>query len=298
MPAPTIPPAATPSPALFFDTMQAYVRSAVLKGALDLDLFSAFGDGAATVGYLAGRCAASERGMRILCDYLVVVGFLTKEGDRYALTPDSAMFLQRRSPAYIGSACEFLDPAGRHLHLHLRRAGTHAAPGGLRARRTPPVAAPLHLPGDLPQGPRGSASGSMMRARGRPAVYNADESTVGADDARAWTSYGRTRSCTSTSKWSWEGSSIALPPTAWRAAWIDVRTKRFRSSFDAHTSIMRKFSPAGPTARRISPCGALVDRGHHAPIHIHRDTGEFLRDRVRHDRPPCPTMERVTSDSL
>ena len=35
-----------PSPELFFDTMNAYQRTAALKAAIELDLFSAVGDGA------------------------------------------------------------------------------------------------------------------------------------------------------------------------------------------------------------------------------------------------------------
>ena len=41
-------------------------------------------------------------GIRILCDYLTLLGFLTKPGDRYAITQDSAVFLNRKSPAYAG----------------------------------------------------------------------------------------------------------------------------------------------------------------------------------------------------
>jgi ubiquinone/menaquinone biosynthesis C-methylase UbiE len=46
--------------------------------------------------------------MRILCDFLTIMGFVTKEDGRYALTPDSAMFLDRKSPAYLGGAIDFL----------------------------------------------------------------------------------------------------------------------------------------------------------------------------------------------
>jgi 2-polyprenyl-3-methyl-5-hydroxy-6-metoxy-1,4-benzoquinol methylase len=38
----------------------------------------------------------------------VVLGFLTKENGNYGLTQDSAIFLDRRSPAYVGGATEFL----------------------------------------------------------------------------------------------------------------------------------------------------------------------------------------------
>lgn len=88
--------------------MNAYQRTAALKAAIELDLFTAIGEGAHTAAALAQRCEASERGMRILCDYLVVIGFLTKDENRYGLTPDSAAFLDRRSPSYIATAATFL----------------------------------------------------------------------------------------------------------------------------------------------------------------------------------------------
>lgn len=99
---------AGPSPILFFDTINAHQRTAALKAAIDLDIFTAVGEGHASAPDIARRCEASERGARILCDYLTVLGFLTKEGERYALTSDSAVFLDRRSPAYVGGATEFL----------------------------------------------------------------------------------------------------------------------------------------------------------------------------------------------
>ena len=97
-----------PSPALFFDTINAFHKSAALKAGVDLELFTAIGDGLATAAELAARCRASERGIRILADYLTILGFLTKTGDGYGLTPDSAFFLVKSSPAYCGGAAEFL----------------------------------------------------------------------------------------------------------------------------------------------------------------------------------------------
>jgi len=100
-----------PSPELFFSTVNAYQRTAAIKGAIELDLFTAVAEGNTTAEAIAKRCEASERGTRILCDFLVVNGFLTKQDGQYALTPDSALFLDRRSPAYMGSVIEFLlDP--------------------------------------------------------------------------------------------------------------------------------------------------------------------------------------------
>jgi ubiquinone/menaquinone biosynthesis C-methylase UbiE len=97
-----------PSPLLFLDTVNAYQRTAALKAAIELDLFSAIRAGTETASELAAKCGASERGMRILCDYLSVLGFLTKADGRYRLTQDSAIFLTRESPAYLGGATQFL----------------------------------------------------------------------------------------------------------------------------------------------------------------------------------------------
>jgi ubiquinone/menaquinone biosynthesis C-methylase UbiE len=97
-----------PSPDKFFETMVAYQRTAALKAAIDLDLFTAVGEGQKTAAALAKRVQGAERGMRMLCDSLVVLGFLTKDGASYGLTADSAVFLDKRSPAYAGSARNFL----------------------------------------------------------------------------------------------------------------------------------------------------------------------------------------------
>jgi SAM-dependent methyltransferase len=96
------------SPMLFFDTVNAYQRSEALKAAVELQLFTAIAEGNETVAAIAERCGASERGTRILCDYLTIYGFLVKQDTSYKLTPDSAAFLNEHSPAYMGNAVEFL----------------------------------------------------------------------------------------------------------------------------------------------------------------------------------------------
>jgi len=96
------------TPVKFFETMQAYQRSAALKAGIELELFTAIGDGSKTVEALAEKLDASQRGVRILCDFLVVLGFLTKRDDQYGLTADAAVFLDKKSPAYAGDAVKFL----------------------------------------------------------------------------------------------------------------------------------------------------------------------------------------------
>jgi len=98
-----------PSPQLFFQTINAYQRTEVLKAAIELEVFTAIGEGNTTVAEIAQRCQTSEKGMRVLCDYLTIMEMLTKQDNHYALTLDSSVFLDKRSPAYLGGATEFLS---------------------------------------------------------------------------------------------------------------------------------------------------------------------------------------------
>jgi len=100
-----------PNPGLIFETFNMYQRSAALKAAIELDLFTEIAKGSQTAEAIAGAVAGSVRGVRILCDFLTIMGFLSKEGEAYSLSIDSRLFLDRNSPAYFGSAARFiLDP--------------------------------------------------------------------------------------------------------------------------------------------------------------------------------------------
>lgn len=136
------PAAQQPSPQLFFQTINAYQRTEGLKAAIELEVFSAIGEGNTTAPEIAKRCGASERGARILCDFLCIIGFLNKDGSRYSLTPDSAMFLDARSPAYLGGAIEFisspmLTEPFRNFTDVVRKGGTTMADGGTIAPENP-----------------------------------------------------------------------------------------------------------------------------------------------------------------
>jgi ubiquinone/menaquinone biosynthesis C-methylase UbiE len=97
-----------PSPQLFFETVNAFHKTEALKAAIQLEIFTAIGEGNQTAAGIARRCQAAERGTRILCDALVIMGFLKKDASSYSLTQDSAVFLDRKSPAYLGTAIQFL----------------------------------------------------------------------------------------------------------------------------------------------------------------------------------------------
>jgi hypothetical protein len=113
------------------DALCAFQLTEALKGAIELDLFSHIAAGAVTAAAIAERAGASERGVRILCDYLTIRGLLGKDGDRYTCSPTAAVFLDKRSPAYIGSIANFLAndwiiKSYRNLAGAARKGGTLA----------------------------------------------------------------------------------------------------------------------------------------------------------------------------
>ena len=110
---------AQPSSDLFFDTISGFQRTAALKAAIELNLFGALSAGVNTVCELAARLGASERGIRILCNYLTILSFLSKKKENYRLTQDSATFhqvcfgfQQREKDAQI---CKVLIPSSSGL---------------------------------------------------------------------------------------------------------------------------------------------------------------------------------------
>ena len=127
-----------PTPERFFNALNAHQQTAAMKTAVELDVFTAIAEGKSNPAAIAERCKAAERGVRILCDFLTIHGFLTKENRTYGLAPDAATFLNRHSPAYLASASEFMLTARiRRGHERLteavRRGGTALGLGTLEA---------------------------------------------------------------------------------------------------------------------------------------------------------------------
>ena len=122
-----------PSPALVIDMLLAFQRTAALRAAIELDIFRWIGAGIGDTKSLAERCSASQRGIRILCDYLTINGVLSKERGEYRHSPLSAAFLDPRSPACMASISRFLgDPTINRPFDHLAeivRNGTTNLPG-------------------------------------------------------------------------------------------------------------------------------------------------------------------------
>jgi 2-polyprenyl-3-methyl-5-hydroxy-6-metoxy-1,4-benzoquinol methylase len=164
-----------PSPALFFDTIGGLQRTEALKAAIELELFSHVAAGCQTAAELADACHAAPRGVRILADFLTIIGFLQKHGDRYDLTADTKTFLVRESPAYLGGATRFmLTPemreCFRQLTAAVRRGGTAVSDEGTVSHDNPiwvefarAMAPMMQMPAQLLAGLVGEDTGKPLR---------------------------------------------------------------------------------------------------------------------------------------
>lgn len=121
------------TPAIVFENLMAFQRTFALKAAIELDIFRAVGQGPGNLASIARHAKASERGTRILCDFLVVAGLLQKENGHYRHTPSSAAFLDPASPTCLASVSRFLSNPmmhGPYEHLaDIVRTGRTVLPG-------------------------------------------------------------------------------------------------------------------------------------------------------------------------
>ena len=163
-----------PSPALLFDTINAYQKAAAIKAAIELDVFTAMGEGDCSAEEIAAHAKAAPRSVRILCDYLVLLGFITKSNHRYALTLDSALFLNKKSPAYAGGIIDFLHAdeikgAFDVLTDSVRNGGTAQTPSGTIAPEHPVWLAFARRMGPLMSAAAAGLANMVPLEHGKPA---------------------------------------------------------------------------------------------------------------------------------
>ena len=98
----------SPTPERIWQVVTGFQMTAAMKAAIELGVFTKIADGNKTAAAIAFACGAAERGMRILCDTLTVLGFLIKVGGEYSLADDATLFLVEHSPAYMGNMTDFI----------------------------------------------------------------------------------------------------------------------------------------------------------------------------------------------
>lgn len=85
------------------EALYAFTRSQILFTSIDLDIFSLIAQGHNTYDALQEQLNLDERGLRILLNGLVGIGFLDANRDRtYSLPADVSKYLVKNAEAYIG----------------------------------------------------------------------------------------------------------------------------------------------------------------------------------------------------
>ena len=100
---------ARPSPDAIIQLGLGFWASKTLLSACELGLFSELGAGPLGLPALSERLQLHPRGTRDFVDALVALKMLTRDGDRYANTPATSMFLDRAKPTYIGGILEMAN---------------------------------------------------------------------------------------------------------------------------------------------------------------------------------------------
>jgi SAM-dependent methyltransferase len=98
------------SPDRILDIGCAFCKSKVLLSAVELGLFTELGGDSLDLATLTKRLGLHERGARDFFDALVALKLLERDANgRYFNRPDCALYLDRRSPSYLGGKLEFLN---------------------------------------------------------------------------------------------------------------------------------------------------------------------------------------------
>ena len=97
------------TPAKILELGSAFWASKTLLSAVELGLFTELADGPLDAEALRRRLQLHPRSARDFFDTLVALGMLDRKDGRYANTPETGMFLDRRKPSYIGGLLEMAN---------------------------------------------------------------------------------------------------------------------------------------------------------------------------------------------
>jgi hypothetical protein len=103
----------TPDPGHIMQVGMGFMGSKALLSAVELELFTRLGGDALTGDELREKFGLDARAVPDFPDTLVALGLLDRDGDgaeaRYRNTEDTAVFLDKNSPAYIGGILEMAN---------------------------------------------------------------------------------------------------------------------------------------------------------------------------------------------
>ena len=83
--------------------------SKTLLSAVELGVFTELGRGAQSLEQLTANLKLNPRSTRDFFDALVALGVLARQGGTYANTPETALYLDRSKPTYVGGILEMAN---------------------------------------------------------------------------------------------------------------------------------------------------------------------------------------------
>jgi hypothetical protein len=99
----------SPSPDRILEIGLGFWGAKTLLSAVEIGLFTELANGPLDAETLRTRLGLHQRSARDCLDALVALGMLGRHGDRYANTPETALFLDQAKPAYIGGFLEMVN---------------------------------------------------------------------------------------------------------------------------------------------------------------------------------------------
>lgn len=97
------------TPAKIMQLGAGFMGSKTLLSAIELGLFTELAKGPQTLETLTARLELHARSAHDFFDALVALGLLKRTGTRYANTPETALFLDRNKPSYMGGILEMCN---------------------------------------------------------------------------------------------------------------------------------------------------------------------------------------------
>lgn len=98
-----------PAPDRILELALGFWGAKTLLSAVELGLFTQLTEGPLDAEALRARLGLHPRSARDFFDALVALGVLDRQGDRYANTPETALFLDPAKPTYIGGFLEMVN---------------------------------------------------------------------------------------------------------------------------------------------------------------------------------------------
>ncbi len=104
-----------PTPEHIMQIGMGFMPSKTLLSALEMGLFTELARGSEALEAVQGRLGLHPRSARDFLDTLVALGLLERREGKYANTPETDLFLDKKKPSYIGG---ILEMANQRLYGH------------------------------------------------------------------------------------------------------------------------------------------------------------------------------------